>query len=121
MFMTVCAPPGVGPSATVELPPPTLRPPQVRVLRTVPPVPPLRTDPQGPPAAPVTKLTQLPPPGPQFTATGGGSQNPEQVGFAVPPLQTSLPPVSAAIAFHEQVGKFEQKQFTTPPLSMQYF
>src|SRR4029453_18122686 len=47
------APSGVGPSETIEPPPPTLRPPQVRFLIR-PPVP-LRVSPQMPPAAPVVK------------------------------------------------------------------
>lgn len=48
---------GVGPSATVDWPPPTFRPPQLSVLRTVPAEPPDRTAPQGPPGAPVTNLS----------------------------------------------------------------
>src|SRR5512146_1086308 len=52
-FISVSALSGVGPSATVELPPPTFRPPHPSVLRTVPLVPPERTEPQGPPGAPV--------------------------------------------------------------------
>src|SRR5512146_2520452 len=52
-FISVSALSGVGPSATVELPPPTFRPPHPSVLRTVPLVPPDRTEPQGPPGAPV--------------------------------------------------------------------
>ena len=50
---------GVGPSATVELPPPTFNPPQPRTLRTAPPAPPDLTAPQAPPAGPVTKRSTL--------------------------------------------------------------
>jgi hypothetical protein len=47
---------GVGPSATVDWPPPTLRPPQLSVLRIAPAAPPERTVPHGPPASPVVNL-----------------------------------------------------------------
>jgi hypothetical protein len=46
---------GVGPSATVDWPPPTFRPPQVRFLRMVPREPPERTEPQRPLGVPVRK------------------------------------------------------------------
>lgn len=46
---------GVGPSATVDWPPPTFRPPQPSDFRRAPPDPPERTEPQVPPGAPVMK------------------------------------------------------------------
>jgi hypothetical protein len=46
-------PAGVGPSEMTEVPPPMLRPPQVRVLSTVPPA--LRVSPQVPPGVPFVK------------------------------------------------------------------
>src|SRR5688572_1537047 len=46
---------GVGPSGTVEPPPPMFRPPQVSELRIAPAEPPSRLSPQVPPAAPVVK------------------------------------------------------------------
>ena len=57
--MSVCAPPGVGPSATVESPPPTFKPPQPSALRTVPPVPPLLTEPQVPVGSPVVNTKMV--------------------------------------------------------------
>src|SRR5262245_10499895 len=58
----VSAPAGVGPSATVDWPPPTFNPPQLRLLTVAPPTPPLRTAPQVPTGAPVTKRRTDPPP-----------------------------------------------------------
>jgi hypothetical protein len=46
---------GVGPSATVDCPPPTFRPPQPSVLRIAPNAPPERTEPQLPAGVPVMK------------------------------------------------------------------
>jgi len=54
--ISVSALSGVGPSATVELPPPTFKPPQPSDLRIVPSVPPERTVPQLPLGGPVTNL-----------------------------------------------------------------
>ena len=59
-FIWVSAPAGVGPSATVEVPPPTLSPPQVSAFRTLPCTPPLFTAPHVPPAGPVMKLRTVP-------------------------------------------------------------
>jgi hypothetical protein len=44
---------GVGPSATVDWPPPTLSPLQLSVLRITPPAPPERTEPHAPTPVPV--------------------------------------------------------------------
>src|SRR5262245_38414979 len=103
MFICVSAPPGIGPSATVEAPPPMLRPPQVSDLRTAPAAPPDFTAPQVPPAAPVVKLRY-----------GGGGVEAEQVGSPTPPLQTSLAPVPPAIDFQEQLFSSEQKLVSKP-------
>src|SRR5262245_25934904 len=59
-FICVSAPAGVGPSATVETPPPTFNPPQLRTLRTVPAAPPLLTAPQLPLGSAVVNDSTLP-------------------------------------------------------------
>lgn len=58
-FICVSALSGVGPSATVESPAPTFKPPQPSVLRTVPAAPPDRTAPHPPSGAPVTNLSSI--------------------------------------------------------------
>ena len=60
MFICVSAPPGVGPSATVEAPPPTFKPPQVSAFLVLPAAPPLFTAPHVPPAAPVVNDSTVP-------------------------------------------------------------
>jgi hypothetical protein len=56
-------PSGVGPSGTVELAPPRLKPPHVRFLITVVPATSLYVWPHTPPAALVVKSTKVPPGG----------------------------------------------------------
>jgi hypothetical protein len=65
VFIWVSAPAGVGPSATVEPPPPTFNPPYPRLFRIVPLAPPRRTVPQLPVGGPVTKLSRV--------SVGGGT------------------------------------------------